>query len=386
MGLSSDINECGPNKPLRIAIASPAANAESFIQAHVDRLRDVILVLSDGELPTRSSDGTVLVRENVAGKALDLITASVRGSDLTSALSKRIAELFKKHRIDVVLAEYGNTAAVLVDACRMADVPMVVHFHGIDAHGSDYHQRFVNYRELFKFASKLVVVSRSMEQQLLALGAPREKVVFNCYGVDLDIFKDGDPGSAPPTFISVGRFVEKKAPQLTLLAFRKVVEQVPQARLTMVGNGRLWEACEQMARALDLSGRVDLCGAKDQLVIAGMMRVSRCLVQHSVTTRNGDSEGTPLAILEAMATGIPVVATRHAGIIDAVEHAENGLLCDPFDVDDMARQMIRIAQDPADASRMGANGRRRVLDHYDVRMQVARLGSSLHDATIDHGR
>lgn len=380
MAVSSDILlDDKPSTSLRIAVASPAATAETFIQAHIDHLSTVELVLSDGEVPTRSSDGSVLVKEGIA-RGLDLAMGTFLKRNGQGLIARRIAKLLKEHRIDVVLAEYGNTAEVMIDACATAGVPMVAHFHGIDAHGIEYHSRFNGYDRLFKYASRLVVVSRAMEQRLLALGAPREKVIFNCYGVDVDLFKGGDPANAPPHFAGVGRFVEKKAPHLTILAFHKLLQKVPDARLTLIGNGRLWEACHQMIKSLDIVDRVDLPGPKDPLFIADLMRRSRALVQHSVVTFNGDSEGTPLAVLEAMATGIPVIATRHAGILDAVEHEVHGLLCDPFNVDEMAAHMHRSASNASEAGSMGASGRARVQAHYEVGMQVSRLQQVLIDA------
>ena len=115
-------------------------------------------------------------------------------------------------------------------------------------------------------------------------------------------------------------------------------------------------------------------------LVAALMRGARAFVQHSVRALNGDSEGTPLAVLEAMATGIPVVATRHTGIADVVEHGAHGLLCDELDVGTMAAHMELLANDGELAARMGRSGRASMEQHHGVKDSVGRLQAILANA------
>lgn len=371
----------GEGRALRIALASPAENAwsETFIAAHIDRLNKVELLFSGGVPPRNASRGGPLVRSVGLASYWDRLVGKWSGG-LPGLARGRLEQRLREFLPDVVLAEYGNMGAEIVEACAKAGVPLVVHFHGFDAHRTDYIARYGNYRELFSYAIALVVVSRAMEAQLLAIGAPREKVVYNCYGIDVQRFVPGRPDLAPPHFLAIGRFAEKKAPQLTIRAFAKVVAQRPQARLTMVGQGRLWEACHQLVKELGLQGSVDLCGVKKPDEIVGLLHVSRAFVQHSVVTASNDHEGTPLAVLEAMATGVPVVATRHAGIADVVEHGVRGLLCAEHDVDGMAAGMLRLVDDPALAGAMGAAGRAYTERAHRVEVQVGNLQRILERA------
>ncbi|HRH36884.1 MAG TPA: glycosyltransferase, partial [Flavobacteriales bacterium] len=165
----------------------------------------------------------------------------------------------------------------------------------------------------------------------------------------------------------------KKSPHLTISAFERLAARVPEARLTMVGQGPLWESCFLRVRALGLAERISLPGVLRSEEIATLMRNARAFVQHSVQALSGDREGTPLAVLEAMASGIPVIATRHAGIADVVEHGKQGLLCDEFDIAMMADSMERIATDPDLAARMGAAGRSHVEMDHRVEDSVAAL-------------
>jgi len=371
-----------PHARLAIALKSRNAWSETFIAAHLDRLQELVLVLSDGHPPRMADAAPILVPTDTADRMRSLVQRKVQGVDEATRLHRRTVALLRERKVQVLLAEYGNMGETMVDICREAAVPLVAHFHGYDAHRYNEALEAGNYARLFAQAAAVVAVSRSMERRLLDLGAPREKVFYNCYGIDVERFKEGTPQDAPPHFLAVGRFVDKKAPILTLLAFRKVVDQRPESRLTMVGNGPLWEACSQVVAALELQDHVDLCGIQSQDRIAELLRGSRAFVQHSVVTSDGDSEGTPLAVLEAMATGIPVVATRHAGIADVVAHNERGLLCTERDVDTMAANMLRLANDPQLAGTMGRAGRAYVEQHHRVEDRIAGLQEILDRVAV----
>ena len=173
--------------------------------------------------------------------------------------------------------------------------------------------------------------------------------------------------------MAVGRFVEKKAPELTLLAFLKVRQEVPDARLVMIGDGPLRGPCQRICRALGLEEAVALPGAEPPPVVAARLRRARAFVQHSVTALDGDAEGTPVSVLEASACGLPVVATRHAGIKDVVEEGRTGLLVDEGDVEGMARHLLDLARDPALAARLGRAGRERIERHFSMDASIGKL-------------
>lgn len=373
---------------LRIAIALPTRNAysETFIAAHEQRLKGVVAVLSDGRPPSRVDERPLLVPVNLVQRLGSLVERRFLGLQEDQRLHRKLVGILRQRRVDVVLAEYGVMGEALVDVCNEAQVPLVAHFHGYDAHSHNVLAESNGYKRLFDSASALVVVSRAMEQQLLGLGASRSKVIYNCYGIDVERFHPGEVEATPPHFVAIGRFVDKKAPLLTLLAFRRVLDQCPGARLRMVGHGPLHEACGQLLRALHMTEQVDLLGVRTPAEVSELMRASRAFVQHSVVTSGGDSEGTPLAVLEAMASGLPVVSTRHAGINDVVAHEERGLLCAEGDVDAMACDMLRLANDASLAAHYGANGRAYVMAQHRVEDRVTVLQDILYRAAANHTR
>jgi glycosyltransferase involved in cell wall biosynthesis len=362
-----------------ICIVSPSLNtySETFIRAHIEQLPAETHVLYGGHLPTYADDGESLIQKyNVLQRLRFRLKQQSRGLpwDHEAKHERAIERFLQEHQIQAVLAEYGPTGVAMMEICERVGIPLVVHFHGYDAYRDDaLGTAGKRYPELFDIAAAIIAVSHDMEKQLIALGAPRGKVHLNPCGVDLSQFGGALSAEASPVFVGVGRFVDKKGPLLTLLAFRTVLDRVPDARLVMIGDGPLWEASKQLARALGVAHAVELPGVQSHGQVAGAMRQARAFVQHSLRTSYGDSEGTPVAVLEACATGLPVVSTRHAGIPDVVLDGETGFLVDEGDVEGMAEAMLRLARDPQLAARMGQAGHRRTEQHFSMEKSIRSL-------------
>jgi colanic acid/amylovoran biosynthesis glycosyltransferase len=358
---------------------------QSFARAHADRLPCRVCVVHGDwsrplfldHAPMRSTH-PVSEFGRLARRALAYWVG--RNGDQDEITSTYI-RAFRRARCDAVLVEFGNIAVQTLDACRRLRLPLVVHFHGFDVHSRSLLERYgTRYDELFSQAKALVVVSRTMENALLALGAPAAKTHYVPNGVDAADFTGGSPADAPPTFLSVGRFVEKKAPQLTIAAFRPVRQRHPDARLRMIGDGRLLGACRDLARGLGLADAVDFLGTQPNEVVAEEMRRARAFVQHSVVAADGDSEGMPVSILEASATGLPVVSTRHAGIPEIVAEGETGFLVEEHDVDGMTLHMNQLAADPCLAAALGTNAKRRVIEQFSIDASIAQLWCVIQSA------
>jgi glycosyltransferase involved in cell wall biosynthesis len=227
----------------------------------------------------------------------------------------------------------------------------------------------------------ILAVSRDMRRRLLELGAPEDKVHLVRYGVDTGIFKSSEHKEKGKTFLSVGRFVDKKAPHLTLLAFKNVCTKYPDARLVMGGEGELHEATRNMASALGILSKVDFPGVLSRSEVVRHMQQADIFVQHSLVPKcgsyAGDSEGTPVAILEAMACGMPVVSTNHGGIPDAVQHEEQGLLIEEGDVVGMAYSMCRLLENPRESEAMGMSGRAKIERFYTLKQYIDSLENVL---------
>jgi glycosyltransferase involved in cell wall biosynthesis len=365
-----------------IVQAEPATPSETFLRAHAQHLPGCVAVLC-GARP--GIDGRSVFCQalpaRVWRKALRLLRRQTWEAERTAAY----LALFRRLRPDAVLAEYGGAAAAVTDACRIWGVPLVAHFHGYDASRRDYVAHMAAaYRAMFAVAAAVVAVSRPMRRRLIVLGAPAEKVHCNPCGIDCSAFDGADPAAAPPVFLAVGRFVPKKAPHLTLRAFAKARRDCPEARLRMVGDGPLRPACERLAGELGITAAVDFLGVLSPAAVQEEMRQARAFVQHSVEAPDGDCEGTPVAILEAGASGLPVVATLHAGIPDAVRADQTGLLVAEGDVDGMAACLLRLAREPALAAELGRAARAWVAGEFCMEQRIGRLWQII-TATIPGG-
>lgn len=362
------------NRPA-ICIAAPELSActETFIRGHIKSLDFDVFTLSGASL---SSFDLETFSGRKRRMILRLLDKFLKGRMLTA----ETVRWFRHRSIRLILAEYGPTGAKLASLSRQARLPLVVHFHGFDAHRESVVEEHLQYGALFDQAVALIAVSQFMRSRLLDLGAPAEKVHYIPYYVDPSEFSRAEPSKAARTLLSVGRFVEKKAPHLTLLAFAEVVKVVPDATLEMVGDGPLLGPCIWLASALNISSAVTFPGAKPSAYVAARMRQVRAFVQHSVRAHDGDCEGTPVAVLEAQCCGLPVIATSHAGIADVVIHEQTGLLAEEGDIASMAQHMHWIlTAPPKEIAAMGSQARSRILENFSRDQTLGRLERILMD-------
>jgi len=359
--------------PLKICLASTAAEdySQTFVRDHISRLPGEVLPLF-GEWPDVRYNGQYILPKQCR---LGIRFARRLPSWMTERIRKigetYLVSLIK--RSEVMLAEFAPVGADLVRPCRIAKVPLVVHFHGYDAYHCKTLEKYQDYQEMFLNAAAFVVVSKAMCEQVVRLGAPREKVYLNSCGVDVLRFSSTDAGRNPPHFLAMGRFVEKKAHFLAILAFERAFRLCPDIRLSLAGDGPLLDCCKQLVRALQLENVVEFLGVVSHDRVPGIMRSFRGFLQHSVTAPSGDSEGNPVAVMEAGASGLPVVSTKHAGIPDTVAHGETGLLSEEMDIDSMANHIVLLARDPGLASTLGENARLRIQKLFSMEHSIRGL-------------
>jgi glycosyltransferase involved in cell wall biosynthesis len=350
-----------------------AAVSETFIDAQQRDLPCRTITLW-GEMA--SSDTKKYYPATAVGQARFKLERIWRRKEWSWAITQSYCAAFKELKPDVAVAQYGPVGVRIAEACRLRGIPLIVYFRGYDAHVSHivdaYRER---YRALFRQAHSIVAVSRGIQRRLIELGAAPDKVVCQSSGVDCSLFQARDPGRNPPVFLAVGRLVEKKAPHLTLLAFDRALKQQDGLRLRIIGDGPLLGVCNDIVSSLGIGRSVEMLGAQPHLEVVEQMGQVRGFLQHSVTALNGDSEGTPNAVMEASASGLPVVATIHAGISDIVVHQKTGLLVRERDIETMSNHILALARDPKMASAMGIAGRDHVCAHFSrARAQQVLLG------------
>jgi colanic acid/amylovoran biosynthesis glycosyltransferase len=292
--------------------------------------------------------------------------------------SPRLRRRLRALRPDVVHAHFGGDGWLVSRAA--AGVPLVVTVHGHDVSrqpatpgllGVRYRR---NLRVVFRRAAVILAVSEAIRDRAVALGADPAKVRVHYTGVPLPAAVPDVPKRWDVVF--VGRFVAKKGVD-------DLLESLGGARAVFVGDGPLRDRLRE--RAAQLGADVTFAGQLTPAEVSRTVAASRVLAAPSRTAPDGDVEGLPTTIVEAAALGVPVVATRHSGIPEAVEHGVTGLLAAEGDRAALAANLARLLGDDDLRTRMGRAARARAEARFDLARQTALL-EDLYDELAATGR
>lgn len=341
--------------PLAVCVPVMGLASESFIRRHVEQL-----------LP----GGTVVIARRPAPPDAASWSADVPTLWLDPLLDEwggereraAVADFLRAHGVRAVLAEYLDIWLPFLPAFARAGTRCVAHAHGYDVsvrlREDHWRAAYLAYRDVHA----VVTMSRYSRSRLVDLGLPHERVQVVPYGVDVPAAPDRVP-QAQVRVLVVGRLVGKKSPLTTLEACRRAADRGARLSVTVIGDGPLRDEVQSAAQAAGLP--VELQGAQPHSEVLAAMRVADVFCQHSVTdAETGDEEGLPVAVLEAMAHGLPVVSTRHAGIPEAVEEGVSGFLVAEGDVEAMAERITALAADAELRRRLGAAGRQAACDRF----------------------
>ena len=362
-------------KMSRLLIASPNNNSfsETFIRNQTKGLKPGFLI-SGGWYPYKVENQTIFE----SYLKIELIRGLVKR--LFFHYYKKQYDLYLsrfiiKHKITHALIHYGNTAVHMKEALKLSKCNYTVHFHGFDAF---YHQIIKDYKkpyiELFQVTNKIVAVSKDMYEQLIVLGAPKDKLFLQPYGADLTLFKPSERILTKiENLLFVGRLTAKKSPILLLKAFKIVNSKFPNVTLKIVGDGELLNQVEDFIKDNNLNKSVNLLGVQTPIEVRHQLQQCDLFVQHSVHAQNGDSEGTPNTIIEAAACGKAIISTFHAGIKEAVVNEVTGLLVKEGDYEAMAEKIIYLIENPQICQEMGQAGRLHIEKNYNLQNTIEAL-------------
>jgi colanic acid/amylovoran biosynthesis glycosyltransferase len=361
-----------------------SAFSETFVQEHINRLAGDKKVLYGGAFPVYDHEDKTLIQSKFGLLSYIIQKKLFKRKDI-AVRTNALRDYLISHKIDVVFVEYGMVGALVTEACRLAKVPLVIHFHGADA----YHSKTVNeyaglYKKAFAYACAIISVSSDMVKRLLELGAPANKIYNASCGIDVEAFPQLDISKSGRDFLFVGRFVEKKSPVSLVKAFKLVVDKFPDAKLWMVGQGPLFDETKALIVDLQVEKSITLTGVLKSAEIKALMARMRGFVQHSVTAADGDSEGTPVTVLEASSSGLPVVSTRHSGIKEAVVDGVTGFLVDEYDITAMAEKIGILAASPELAVNLGKAGRSHMISGYQIKDRIVLLDSIIEKCVSDN--
>jgi colanic acid/amylovoran biosynthesis glycosyltransferase len=303
--------------------------------------------------------------------------------------TKNIVRSFRRKKIRLIHARFGNAGVRLMKVKRQLRIPMITSFHGFDLPVKPkrrklYHRRL---RLLFKVGDKFTVPSRHMKRKLIRWGCPRHKIKIMYSGIDLKKFPyiERDWKTEGITIIAVGRLHKKKGFRYLVKAFKKVHERFSSSRLIIVGDGDERRKIQRLISALKLKRQVWMKGLVPHHQLAQLMQQADIFCLPSLTTRDGNQEGIPNAIKEAMATGLPIVSTRHGGIPELVTDGREGLLVPEKKVSLLAEKIMELMETPMLRQEMGRNGREKVERYFNSTKQVSRL-EGIYGRLIRKGR
>ena len=294
---------------------------------------------------------------------------------ISDAELRALLRLLNETRARLLHIYFGQIAVHLLPLIRTWDNPSIVSFHGadvmVDMNKAAYRTATLKMLD----AVKLVLVrSESLRRALIDLGCEPEKIEIQRTGIPLEEFSFREraaPKNGEWRFVQAGRLIEKKGLPVTLRAFEVFVRQYPNARLTIAGEGPLLRELETLARELKI--RVSFTGFISQDRLREIYYRSHIFLHPSQTGRDGNQEGIPNSMLEAMATGLPVFATEHGGIPEAIEHGVSGVLVPERDEFALVETLLDAVQDPGFLSRIAQSGAGVVRKNFDLATQARRL-------------
>ena len=366
-------------RPVAIFAGKLLPASETFIKAQADGLTEFAPFF----LGTRHVDGLSLPanRSFVANRG-DLWGKWQEYVFKQFGHSKRLRAAQRAYHPGLIHAHFGVCGALALPLARATRTPLIVTFHGLDACMSDDYARrdslstrvYLQRREQLKQQTHtFIAVSEFIRQKLLTQGFPDSKIRVHYIGIDTDRFQADPSIDREPVVLFVGRLTEKKGCEFLIRAMTQVQGHYPEAQLVVIGDGTLRPELEALAQT-HLTN-YQFLGRQSSDQVREWMNKAYVLAAPSVTTAIGDSEGLPMVILEALAMGLPVVSTYHAGIPEAVVPQKTGLLSAERDVSGLADSLMQLLKQPDLWQQMHQQGPQQVRDRFDLSDQVRRLES-----------
>jgi len=301
-------------------------------------------------------------------------------ASLASALKRRWGP------IDAVVGHL-SCGALAVHLARQLRVPVLAVFHGDDANVELESREFgLDYARLrWAPASCFLGVSRNLVERLIAFGMPAERTYLHHLGVNLTTYPavERRKVARPVRIVMAAWFRPSKGHEMAIRGFAKLTTIFPDTSLDFFGDcyspeqRRIRDQMIALADRLGLASAVRFRGPVGVEVLAKEFANFDIAIQTSVSA--GQVEGVPNAIVEAMATALPVVATRHGGIPEAVLHERTGLLVQEDDHEGLARALARLAGDGELRIRYGIAGRKWIEQEFDSIRQSDRLADRVRE-------
>jgi colanic acid/amylovoran biosynthesis glycosyltransferase len=298
--------------------------------------------------------------------------------------ARRILDALHRAKARVLHVYFGHIGVHLLPLLEICDLPVVVSFHGADAQVDlDKPAHLSRTRRMLGHATLLLVRSQSIAERLTACGADPEKIRLHRTGLPLEAIpftQRSAPTNGAWRCVQACRLIAKKGLATSLWAFAEFGRHYPEATFTIAGEGPLLADIRALASELGIADRVTFPGFLSQENLRELYAASHLFLHPSELGPDGDQEGVPNSLLEAMATGLPVFATRHGGIPEAVEDRVTGALVAERDHEALAKAMLALATAPERYATMSAAASAGVRSRFDLAEQARILGECYSSA------
>lgn len=301
--------------------------------------------------------------------------------------------MLEDRRPSLIHAHFGIDGVYALPLAKRLGIPLVTTFHGYDATLSTAallsSPAWANYplfrHQLARQGDLFICASSFIRDRVLAMGFPEARTKVHYIGVDSGAIRPRDASEETPTILHVARLVEVKGTEYLIRAFAALVRGHAKVQLVIIGDGPLNRPMQALAKSLGLEHDVLFLGALPHAQVLAWMRRTAMLVLPGIRTAAGRAEGLGMVLLEAAATGIPVVGTRIGGIPEIVIDGRTGYLVPERDTNALAKRMGELLDDPATRLRMGAEARALVERQFDIRLQTEVL-ENLYDAVLSNAK
>lgn len=308
-------------------------------------------------------------------RSLNVFRYGSAASSLT--LLYKIIPFLGKGPYDIIHCQFGTDGlqGLYIKQVVAQTAKVVTSFRGFDA-SKMVQERPDLYKILFREGDLFLPVSHSLKNLIVQQGCDEAKIVvlpsgINCQNLTCSPKKVLQ--GKPIHVMTIARLIEKKGIAYAIEAVDKIVKSGKSILYSIIGEGELRVNLEQLIKERDLKEHVQLLGWKSHEEVIRLLQDAQILIAPSVTAKDGDQEGIPNAIKEAMALGLPVIATQHSGIPELVEDGVSGFLVRERDADALADRLSCLLDHPEKWGDMGRAGRAKVERDYDMKTLNDRL-------------
>jgi len=296
-------------------------------------------------------------------------------------------------RPSLIHAHFGIEGVSALALAMRLEIPLVTTFHGFDAtlkmHAMLGSPAWFRYpllrRTLARGGDLFLCASTFIRQKLLAKGFPESRTHTHYIGVDCQAIRLREDFEERPVILHVARLVEVKGTRYLLRAFATLAQRYDDVQLLIIGDGPLRRPLQALAASAGIRDRVEFLGALRHAEVLSWMRKAAMLVLPGIRTATGREEGLGMVLLEAAATGLPVIGSRVGGIPECILEGRTGFLVPERDEAALAERMGELLEDAVKRRQMGTEGRALVERRFDIHRQTEAL-ENLYDSLLAEAR